>query len=154
MSRSSQVQSLGNSRQKIECPNTAPLEDNMCQCGLSCGDVCYRKQFNELVDLLACNDIHTFDDSSMAITVSTSGRRTVQSGEQLALKKNRRDKDNFTSIREVADSSSSGSRTSSTTSGIRNQSDDSQTREAPPFTDPVTRNLSCFRETDLLDPRV
>lgn len=151
MSRSSHVQNGGNRLQKIETTVTAGKEKKMCQCGLSCREVCYRKEFNELVDKLAGRENPTIDGSSMAITVSTSGHTTVHSGDHLAIRKRRDNHDGKRSTSDMADSTSSGSRSSSTTSGIRNQSDNSLTPELPRVIEAIAKYVPSFQEKDLLD---
>lgn len=55
-------------------------EGKGCPCGLHCEEICYRKEFDDLIDLLACDD-DALDNSPRSITVSTSGMRVVKAGD-------------------------------------------------------------------------
>lgn len=154
MSRLTVVQNGGNRLQKIKCIAIIGEERNMCPCGLHCQDVCYRKEFNELVDILDCRENPDIDESSMVITVSTFGHRTVQSGDYKATRKTRDIQDSKRPCPDDTESTSSGSRTSSTVSGIRNRSDNSNTLEFTQVLDSNTKRVPSFQEKDLIDDHV
>lgn len=152
MSRLAVVQNVGNRLQKIESIAIIGEESKkMCPCGLHCQDVCYRKEFNELVDILACCDKPGIDESSVAITVSTFGHRTVQSGEYQATRKTGEIRNSQRPCSDAAESASSGSRTSSTVSGIRNRSDNSNRLEFTQVFDSNLKHVASFQEKDLID---
>lgn len=150
MSRSSHANNPTDDHRKLDL-YMLEAKDRMCQCGLNCRDVCYRKDFNELVYLLGKMDDASMDASSMTITVSTSGRRQVCTGGQVPQKKGRCNSNGAESTDNAIDTSSSGSRTSSTASGVREGSDNSHVPGRPRMVQGGFRGKRMFQEKDLLD---
>lgn len=153
MSRASHVKNVGsNLLLKTDLPNTN-TRTKMCTCGLKCRDICYRQEYNELIHALDQVNGLGLKRSSMTITVSTSGRRQIEGGGQVERKKRRCRAHGAESTHDSTDSSYSGSRTLSTSSGVRDGSDSSQVRVArlQRMVESCRKGGPSFQEKDLLD---
>lgn len=153
MSRSNHVKNIGsNLLLKTNLPNI-DTRTKMCTCGLKCRDVCYRKEYNELMHALDQVNGFGVKTSSMTITVSTSGRRQIEAGGQVTRKKRRCLAHGAESTHDSTDSSYSGSRTLSTASGVKDGSDSSPVRVArlQRMVESCRKGEPIFQEKDLLD---